>query len=141
MGAQGIFRPVLTLMKQAPEFFITTAGEYGPLAEPRACWPRARLSDEIRDDYMLIEIDPALIGQPFGLGATDIRDLIISTRLEGCTLFSISKWPTLVYVARILDDAVLRARTFTGGQVELIAWGALLRTHEEAACYAASFRR
>jgi len=62
---------------------------------------------------MLIEIEPALIGQSFGLGATDIRELIISTRHAGQTLYPISEWPSFVYVARILNDAVLRTLGFS----------------------------
>ncbi|MGC2594454.1 MAG: hypothetical protein WA425_21305, partial [Xanthobacteraceae bacterium] len=119
-------------MDRSPEFFMSTAGEYQPLAAPRACWKLARLRDEVRDDYMLIAIEPVLDGQRFGLGATEIKQLIISTRVRGQTLFPISQWPAFVYVARILNDTVLTSQAFTREQVELIAWGALFRTRSEA---------
>jgi hypothetical protein len=92
----------------------------------------SRLRDEVRDDYMLIAIEPPLEGQRFGMGATEIKNLIICTRVQGQTLFPISEWPAFVYVARALDDAVLTSQAFTREQVELIAWGALFRTRDEA---------
>lgn len=119
-------------MYKSPDFFMSTAGEYRPLADPRACRKISRLRDAVRDDYMLIEIEPVLNGQQFGLGATEIKTLLISTRIEGQTLFPISQWPAYVYVARILDDAFLISGEFTSHQVELIAWGALFPTLGEA---------
>jgi hypothetical protein len=127
-------------MKPSPDFFLSAAGEYEPLAAPRACWQRTRLRDEVRDDHMLIEIEPALEGQRFGLGSMDVMSLVLSSRHRGQTLFPISEWPSFVYVARILDDAVLTSRTFTRDQVELIAWGTLFRKLEEATDHAARLR-
>jgi hypothetical protein len=92
----------------------------------------ARLRDPVRDDYMLVEIEPVLIGQRFGLGNRDISRLILSTRVQGYTLFPITKWPSPVYVARILDETILQTFSFVKEQVELIAWATLYRTLEEA---------
>jgi hypothetical protein len=128
-------------MKPSPEFFMSTAGEYEPLAAPRACWRRARLRDDVRDDHMLIDIEPPLDGQRFGMGATDITQLIISARHQGQTLYPISEWPFFVYVARIVDRAIIESRSFTREQVELIAWGALFRTREEASDHAQRLQR
>ncbi len=128
-------------MDRPPDFFMSTAGEYEPLAAPRACWERARLQDAVRDDHMVIDIEPALEGQSFGLGATDITRLIISARHRGQTLYPVSEWPFFVYVARIVDNTVLDSRTFTREQVELIAWGTLFHTREEAADHARRFQR
>lgn len=128
-------------MMQLPDFFMSTAGEYEPLAAPRACSQIARLRDDVRDDHMLIEIDPTLDGQRFGLGGTEIRHLIVSARHRGQTLFPISEWPAFVYVARILDDSVFKGLAFTREQVELIAWGALFHTRTEASEHAKRFQK
>jgi hypothetical protein len=128
-------------MDRAPDFFMSTAGEYEPLAAPRACWEKARLRDVVRDDHMLIDIEPVLDGQRFGLGATDITQLIISARHRGHTLYPVSEWPFFVYVARVVDNAVLESRVFTREQVELIAWGTLFRTREEALDHAKRYQR
>jgi hypothetical protein len=81
-------------MNQAPAFFLSTAGEYEPLVAPRACWAKARLRDAVRDNHMLITIEPALKGQGFGLGAADVTQLIVSARRWGQTLYAISEWPS-----------------------------------------------
>lgn len=119
-------------MSEKPDFLLTTLGESsGPLAEPRACRTMGRLRDQNRDDYMLVEIDPALSGQRYGLGGQEITQLLLSTRLKGQTLFPIKDWPVSVYVTRILDGAILRTSSFTAAQVELIAWGSLYRSLDE----------
>ena len=115
-----------------PIFYLTTAGEYKLLSKPRACWFVRRLRDVNRDDYMLVRIDPPLIGQPFGLGATDITTLVLSTRHLGFSLYPVNGWPTNVYVARIVDPRVLDAESFTHEQVELIAWGEIFNDLEKA---------
>lgn len=128
-------------MNRLPDFYMSTAGEYEPLAAPRACWQRMRLRDDARNDHMLIDIDPPLDGQRFGMGATDITQLIISARHQGQTLYPISEWPFFVYVTRIVDRAIIESRSFTREQVELIAWGGLFRTCEGASDHAQRFQR
>lgn len=83
---------------------------------------------------MLVTIDPGLADQRLGLGATDTGHLIIGTRTHGRSLFPlpISQWPGSVYVARVLDEAVTQSDKFTQHQVELIAWGMLYPTSDEA---------
>lgn len=127
-------------MQANPQFFLTTAGEYGPLAEPRACWVLDCVQNETRDDYMLVRIDPSLVGQQFGLGHKDITELILATRHEGYSLFPIGRWPAHVYVVRVIDDSVLRMRRFSRDQIELIAWGMLFCTFDEALAEAKRFR-
>jgi len=128
-------------MNQPPDFYLSSAGEYQPLTEPRGCWQKARLRDPARDDHMLVEIDPPLIGQSFGLGGKDITQLIVSGKHQGDGLFPITAWPLSVYVARILDDSIVKTGSFTRGQVELIAWAMIFRTFDEAAAHAAKMAR
>jgi hypothetical protein len=123
-----------------PDFFLSAAGEMrGDLATIRACWSKARLRDEVRDDYMLIEVDPPVIGQQFGLGDQDVTELIISTRHKGFTLFPVTEWPSHVYVTRMLDQFVAQTLVFTGDQVELIGWAEIFLTRAEAEKESAKF--
>lgn len=115
-----------------PIFYLTTAGEYKLLSKPRACYFIRRLRDLNRDDYMLVGIAPPLIGQSFGLGGDDITTLLLSARLQGFSLFPVKKWPTDVYVTRLVDPKVLDAESFTSEQVELIAWGMVFNDPKEA---------
>jgi hypothetical protein len=128
-------------MDEPPGFFLSSAGEYQPLSEPRGCWTRARLRDQARDDHMLIEIDPPLIGQGFGLGGKDITQLVISGRHQGDTLFPITAWPLSVYVARVLDENIVKTLSFTREQVELVAWAMIFRTLDEATAHAKKMAR
>ena len=115
-----------------PHFYLTTAGEYEPLAEPRPCWTLGRLRDSVRDDYMIVRIAPPLTGQLFGLGGNDISVLLLSSRHEGFTLFPINEWPSYVYVARIVDEEVLKSSSFTSEQVQYIAKGTLYSSFNDA---------
>jgi hypothetical protein len=111
-------------MEKRPDFFLTARGEIvGDLAISRACWTKERLKDEVRDDHMLIEIDPPIIGQAYGLGGSDIKYLVISCRYTNSTLFPVDEWPCHVYISRILDQNVLDTLKFSKEQIEIIAWG------------------
>lgn len=125
-------------MTKPPDFYLTTAGEYEPLAAPRACRQRARLHDELRDDYMLVDIEPPLPGQRLGLGGYDVTSLVLSSRHRGQTLYPVSEWPTYVYVAHVLDNEIPSSGMLSKGQLKLIAWGAIFRSLREALAYAAS---
>jgi hypothetical protein len=123
-------------MEKKPNFFLSAAGENEGLTSPRACWEKGRLKDQVRDDHMLVEIEPPLIGQNYGLGSKDITNLILSARHAGSSVFQVKEWPCHIYVARILDDTITKTLTFTRNQVEIIAWGMLFRTLDEATAHA-----
>jgi hypothetical protein len=116
-----------------PDFYLSSAREYLPLSYPRACYADARLRDSNRDDYMLVRINPPLIGQRFGLGNSDVDRLILSTRHQGYTLFPVTEWPSHVYVSRIVNQSILECNHFQKQDVELIAWALIFRTAKEAA--------
>ena len=127
-------------MRVKPDFFLSAAGENQGLTAPRACWVKARLSDALRNDHMFIDINPPLIGQRFGLGAQDITHLILSPKYEGVSLFPVEEWPCHVYVSRIVDDTITTTLTFTRSQIEVVAWGMIFCTVDEAVVYARNFQ-
>jgi len=100
--------------------------------EPRACWCKKRLRDARRDDWMLAAIEPPIVGQTFGLGDEDIYQVLLATRLQGRTLFPIAEWPAHVYVVRLLDRSIVDQQEFDDSQTQLIEWGVLYRTYEDA---------
>jgi hypothetical protein len=118
-------------MDKEPDFFLSAAGENDELASSRACWVEARLKDQVRDDHMLVEISPPLIGQRYGQGSKDITHLLLTGRHQGFSLFPIKQWPCHVYISRILDDAIFKSQMFTAEQVEIIAWGTIFRAFHE----------
>ena len=127
-------------MKDKPDFFLSAAGEMrGDLGLPRACWVKHRLKDQVRDDHLLIEVDPPVIGQKYCLGNEDITELIISARLQGFSLSPVSHWPCPVYISRILDETIEKTLVFIKDQIEIIGWGMIFRTLEEAIAHANQF--
>lgn len=118
-------------MASSPDFFLDLT-EAANLAELRACYARDRLKDNSRDDYMLVNVDPPIFGQKYGMGGKEISHVLLATRHRGYTLFPVTEWPAFVYVTRILDESILATKSFTANQVELISWGVLYRSEAEA---------
>jgi hypothetical protein len=87
------------------------------------------------DDYLLVEIDPPLIGQRFGRGAEDVNLLVLATRHAGQSLFPVSEWPLYVHVALARRD-LTGAATVAEEDLQLIGWGEIYRTEEDAAAAA-----
>lgn len=114
-------------MIEDPDFFLSAEGENDDLRDPVACRRGQRLRDNVRDDYLLVDIAPPMSGQEYGLGDKDIGQLIIATRHKGVTLFPVTEWPAHVYVFRLLDEGVLKQAVFEAHQVEMIAWGMIFR--------------
>lgn len=106
------------------DFFLNPT-DSGDLSELRACFVKGRLKDAFRDDYMLVEITPPIIGQKYGLGGRDISQVILATRHKGYTLFPVTEWPAFVYIIRILDENILTTMQFSANQVEMILWGVI----------------
>jgi hypothetical protein len=125
--------------ERSPDFFLSTAGELEDLAAPRACWIQGRLRDRVRDDHMLIKIDPPFIGQKHDLLDGGTASLLISGRYKGISLFPIMEWPCHIYVSQVLDQTIIETLYFSREQIDLIAWGMLFRTLEEASAHAKRF--
>ena len=114
-----------------PDFYLVS-GERSDPRLPTACWSTGRMRDSLRDDYMLVSISPAIVGQKYGLGSREIDRLILSTRLTETTLFPIQEWPTHVYVMRIKNDSILATLVINKDDVEMIGWGTLHLTEADA---------
>ncbi len=106
------------------------------MESPRRCRRIKRLRGESRDDYLLVEIEPPLIGQQFGLGATDISLVIVATRHEGASLFPIKKWPVYVHVARVLVENPADREDLKNTDLEEIGWAELYPTETRASAKA-----
>jgi len=77
---------------------------------------------------MLIDVAPPVVSKE----NQDVTELLISTRHVGFSLFPLKGLPLDVYIARVRDQRIVGTLTFTKGQVELIGWGRIFRTAEEA---------
>ncbi len=101
------------------------------MEDPRSCFAITRLRGESRDDYLLVNIEPPLTGQPYGLGDRSIDLVIVATRHQGASLFPVSKWPVHVHVARLLVP-YKGQETIGNDEMDFIAWAELYPTEEAA---------
>ena len=114
-----------------PDFYLASSEGYN-MEEPRRCWRVRRVATPGRDDFLLVKIDPPLIGQNYGLGDRDVDLVLIATRHVGSSLFPINEWPIFVHVARpLIENPELHDR-LRDDQFQLIAWAALYQTEEKA---------
>jgi hypothetical protein len=58
--------------------------------------------------------------------------VLVAVRHQGASLFPINEWPVFVHVARPLIDSPELREKLRDDELELIAWGALYRTEEDA---------
>jgi hypothetical protein len=114
----------------APDFYLASSEGYG-LETPRRCYRLRRILGRSGDDYLLVKVDPPIIGQRYGLGGIDIDRVVLATRHEGESLFPISSWPVFVHVARLLLEP-REGDTMTRDDLEEIGWAEIYRTEEDA---------
>ena len=100
------------------------------MEEPREGFIERRLRGDRRDGYLLVRIDPPLIGQTFGLGGCDIHQVVLATRHLGDALPP-NRWPLFVHVARPLVSLEGRD-VIHENELEPIAWAELYPTAEAA---------
>jgi hypothetical protein len=101
------------------------------MEEPRRCFAVRRVRGDKRDDYLVVRIEPPVVGQPFGLGGQDIDHVILATRHVGESLFPIQRWPVFVHVARPLVPIEGRDMLHDG-ELESIAWAEIYQTEDAA---------
>lgn len=114
-----------------PDFYLTAAGEYEPLAEPRACWVKKTFSDSRDGDCLLVELRPSV--QCTGIGREELSLVVLTPRHCNESLVPINSWPRYVYVSYILDSSHVDTARPNKSQLEIIAWARLYPSIEGAA--------
>jgi hypothetical protein len=114
-----------------PDFYLISTEGYG-LNHPVACFKRRRLYGKHPDGYLFCDIYPALIGQSYGKGAEDIKQLIFTRRYQDSSLFPISEWPLSVHVAISLTASLEFSPHLHESDISLIAWGELYESKAAA---------
>jgi len=118
-------------MNDGQHFFLSAAGESIELAKPRECWEIKRMRDAVRDDYMLISMEPPY-RESQGIGYRDIYQLVIAARFKGYSLYPITEWPCHVYVFASANPNIDAENEITPDQVRMVAWAMLFRTLAQA---------
>src|SRR3989338_1568386 len=108
-----------------PDFYLGSSEHTGELVKARKCFVREKVFLDKVNEYLLIEIDPPIIGQNYGLGQDDIRDIIIAPHFEGSTLFPINEWPMLVYIFYAKKGRIIASETVKASDLVMLGWGEL----------------
>ena len=111
--------------------FVMTSSEGYNLEEPRDCVVLQWLDGDCPNRYLLVSIDPPLIGQNYGLGSRDVFEVVLASRHRGYSLCSIVEWPAYVYVALPLGDIRSKPGRLGKDDLELIGWGEIYRKRED----------
>jgi hypothetical protein len=114
-----------------PDFYLASSEGYD-LAKPHRCWRIRRLSVGDRDDVLLVKIDPAIVGQPYGLGDRGIDRVLLLARHKGHPLHPVSEWPVFVHVARLVIENPETRDSISPDDFEVIAWAEIYKTEAEA---------
>lgn len=104
-----------------PAFILECEFTEPGVSAPRTCHLLTRISAPDRDDYWLAQVDPPFPGLYFGEDDV-ISKVIIATKAEGQTLFDRHRDYIPVYIARILDEAVIAESKMLPDQLEVMLW-------------------
>lgn len=77
---------------EGPSFYLAS-NESHDLTKAWQFFEIKRLAVGIRDDAMLVRIDPHFSGQEYGLGSGNIDVVIVASRFVGESLDPVSMWP------------------------------------------------
>ena len=101
------------------------------MESPRKCWViRACLM--VRDDLLLVRVDPPIICRDPALGESMIEQVVLAARHKGYSLKSVQEWPFYVHVARIKGPDAPADGRLSPEDVETIAWAELYPTQAAA---------
>ena len=104
-----------------PDFYLSSSEGYH-LETARACYKKRRLLGNHPDGYMLCEVFPSILGQPYGLGGEDMDKIIIASRHSGCSIFKIDEWPRHVHIARMISKNVDNKFSIVRSDIKSIGW-------------------
>jgi hypothetical protein len=114
-------------LQQATEYseMYLASTESEEFRKPRRIVPVKRVRGAVRDDYLLVEVSPPVIGQAHGMGGADIDLLILATRTKDNSLFPIGHWPIDVHIAIPKLSDPRHCDVFRSDQLDHVAWGTL----------------
>lgn len=90
--------------------------------QPVACHVVRRLRSELRDDLVLVEIDPAQPSHIYDT-AQDIHYFILAPRHDGTSLFPVSEWPLPVYICLPKQSVDSVKELISSHQLSITDWG------------------
>lgn len=111
------------------DFVMTSSEGYG-LEEPRDCVVLQWFDGDRPSKYVLVSIDPPLVGQRYGLGSRDVSEVVLASR-HVHSLYPMTKWPAYVHVSLPLADVRQKPGHLGKADLHLIGWGEIYRKRED----------
>jgi hypothetical protein len=108
-----------------PDFYLTSS-DSTHFQEIRACYFEGLVADNIRDDYLLIRIEPTVKDPDTG---EDIDRLLVCGRYSH---FKSVVANECVYILKILSPELLTLRRCNETQIRLVAWGEVFPKKDKA---------
>lgn len=113
-----------------PDFYLSSTESY-QFEHSRRCRIVKSVRTQDRDDLFIIQIDPPIIAQKYGVGNKDIDLILVATRHKEDSINPVKRWPVCVHVARPLVDP-MACEVLTEDEYESMAWAELYETEEDA---------
>lgn len=99
-----------------PDFYLSSS-DSTDFKDDRACYLEGLVADDIRDDYLLVRIEPSVKDPESG---EDIERVLLCGRHEHFK--SVTK-EECVYILKILSSDIYVTHRCDKNQVKLVAWG------------------
>ncbi|MDR1779057.1 MAG: hypothetical protein LBR14_04860 [Clostridiales Family XIII bacterium] len=115
-------------MGNVPDFYLTCI-EVNYVFDVRSCYIERRLRIGNNNDYLLTRVCPPILPD---YETIEVSQVLLAVRFVGSTLFPINEWPMEVYVCKMLDEAAILTGTATASDFEVILWGRLHKSYDEA---------
>jgi len=104
-----------------PDFYLVSTELREPY-DPRACHIVRRLRSELRDDLALVEVVPPLPHHVYDT-KEELRWLVLASRHQGASVFSVSEWPVSVYICRLKGKDKPESDVVTSDDLTILDWG------------------
>lgn len=124
---------VRTSPTDRPTYFLSSleSARFGPV---RACHVLRSLAFDTGKPAIAARIEPGVIGQDVNRGS-DVETVVLTARHEGASVDPVSEFPCFVFIAIPREGLDVFESPVAAEDLEIIGWGELYRTHEDAAAH------
>ncbi|WP_020076623.1 hypothetical protein [Cryocola sp. 340MFSha3.1] len=105
------------------------------LFEPvRRCTVITTLAFDTGRSALVVDLDPAVVGQNFNVGE-DLRRFILTSRFQGDDVAAIDHFPFFAYICLPKTGWQELETPLRAADVDIVGWGELYRTAEDASAH------
>ncbi len=97
----------------------------------RECTFVKKMSFDTGKECALVKLKPGVDGRTWGYDEI-LEFFVIANRHQGEQLFPVKKFPCFVYITRLLNEEVKNKYTISSSELQIIAWGELYKSRENA---------